>query len=240
MCDTLCVCVCVCVCVTENLLSGRACWLQPFQIWVLKFSPLTLPCPIAPLLGYSLVLKLSLEHCRKASSRGIGGGSYLALTVMYWNGQRDAAALAMPGHWSLLDWPSRTLSGAEELTTSLSCPLINIFMSDFPLLNVCSQLENKWNFHIVMCLLWYIGFPGVSDSKESTCNAGDLGSNPGWGRSPGGRHGNPYSILAWRIPWTEEPGGLATVHGVTKSRDDWVTKHSTAHIATAGKKKKLL
>ena len=27
----------------------------------------------------------------------------------------------------------------------------------------------------------------------------------------------PYTILAWRIPWTEEPGG-ATVHGVTKSR----------------------
>ena len=26
------------------------------------------------------------------------------------------------------------------------------------------------------------------------------------------------STLAWRIPWTEEPGGLITVHGVTKSR----------------------
>ena len=28
----------------------------------------------------------------------------------------------------------------------------------------------------------------------------------------------PYTILAWRIPWTEEPGG-ATVHGVVESRD---------------------
>ena len=26
------------------------------------------------------------------------------------------------------------------------------------------------------------------------------------------------SILAWRIPWTEEPGGLLTVHGITKSQ----------------------
>ena len=34
-------------------------------------------------------------------------------------------------------------------------------------------------------------FPGSSDSKESTCNAGDLGSIPGLGRSPGGGHGNP-------------------------------------------------
>ena len=34
-------------------------------------------------------------------------------------------------------------------------------------------------------------FPGGSDSKESACNARDLGSIPGLGRSPGGGHGNP-------------------------------------------------
>ena len=41
------------------------------------------------------------------------------------------------------------------------------------------------------------GFPGGSDSKESTCNAGDLGSIPGSGRSPAGEHGNllQYSCL---------------------------------------------
>ena len=32
-----------------------------------------------------------------------------------------------------------------------------------------------------------------------------MGSIPGLGRSPGGWHGNLSSILAWRIPWTEEP-----------------------------------
>ena len=37
-----------------------------------------------------------------------------------------------------------------------------------------------------------MGFPGVSDGKESTCNAGDPGSIPGLGRSqPGERNGNP-------------------------------------------------
>ena len=42
-----------------------------------------------------------------------------------------------------------------------------------------------------------MGFPGGSDSKESTCNAGDMGSVPGLGRSPGEGHGNPlqYSCL---------------------------------------------
>ena len=41
------------------------------------------------------------------------------------------------------------------------------------------------------------GFPGRSESKESTCNTGDLGSILGLGRSPGGGDGNPlqYSYL---------------------------------------------
>ena len=93
-----------------------------------------------------------------------------------------------------------------------------------------------------------MGFPGGSADKESTCDAGDLGSIPGSGRSAEEGIGytlqyswaslvaqlvkNPpaiqetwvrslgwedpleekmaphSSILAWRIPWTEEPGGL--------------------------------
>ena len=61
-----------------------------------------------------------------------------------------------------------------------------------------------------------MGFPGGSDSKESACNAGDPVSIPGSGRSPGEANGNPHRILAWRIPWTEEPGEL--VHGVAKSQ----------------------
>ena len=51
------------------------------------------------------------------------------------------------------------------------------------------------------------GFSG-SDGKESACNARDLGSMPGWGRSPGEGNGNPLSILACWIPWTEEPDRL--------------------------------
>ena len=40
-------------------------------------------------------------------------------------------------------------------------------------------------------IIWVHGFPGGSDSKESACSAGDLGSIPGSGRSPGGEHGYP-------------------------------------------------
>ena len=51
-------------------------------------------------------------------------------------------------------------------------------------------------------------FPGGSDSKESTGNVGDLDSIPGLGRCPGEENGYHSTILAWEIPWTEEPGGL--------------------------------
>ena len=60
-----------------------------------------------------------------------------------------------------------------------------------------------------MTCLWQssfsLGFPG---SKESSCNAGDAGLIPGLGRSPEKEMATHSSILAWEIPWTEEPGGL--------------------------------
>ena len=47
---------------------------------------------------------------------------------------------------------------------------------------------------------WYLGFLGGSDGKESACNAGDLGSIPGLGRSPGGGHGNPLQYSGLENP----------------------------------------
>ena len=57
--------------------------------------------------------------------------------------------------------------------------------------------------------MFFGGFPGDSECKESSCNAGDLCSVPGLERSLGEGMATHYSILlAWKIPWTEEPGGL--------------------------------
>ena len=52
------------------------------------------------------------------------------------------------------------------------------------------------------------GFPGGSEVKASAHDVGDLGSTPGSGRSPGEEMATRSSILAWRIPWMEEPGRL--------------------------------
>ena len=54
-------------------------------------------------------------------------------------------------------------------------------------------------------------FPGGSGSKASAYNAGDLGSIPGSGRSPGKGNSNLLSILAWKIPWAVEPGRLQSM-----------------------------
>jgi len=55
-------------------------------------------------------------------------------------------------------------------------------------------------------LLW--GFLGGSDDKNSICSVGDSDSFSGSERSHGEGNGNPLQYLSWRIPWTEEPGGL--------------------------------
>ena len=80
--------------------------------------------------------------------------------------------------------------------------------------NACSFLESKD----------YLGFPGGA-VKNPPANAGDMGSIPGWGRSPGGRHSNPlqYSFLensmdrgAWR----------ATAMELQRVGHDWVRMHA--------------
>ena len=113
------------------------------------------------------------------------------------------------GPWRNSDWPSP--QGA----------IIKIYSANPQQISGHNDLYNEPFMGILFS-------PGGSDSKESnTCNVGDLGSVPGW-EVPldGGEHANHSSILAWRIPWTEEPVGYSpwsqsVVH-------DWAT--NTQHI----------
>ena len=62
-------------------------------------------------------------------------------------------------------------------------------------------------------------FPGGSDSKVSTCNAGDLGSIPGSEDPLEKEMAVHSSTLAWKIPWTEEPDRLQSL-GSRRVRHD--------------------
>ena len=64
-----------------------------------------------------------------------------------------------------------------------------------------------------------MGFPGGSKVKASASNAGDPGSIPGSGRSPGEGNGNPLHTLTWKIPWMEEPGGLQSMRSQRVGHD---------------------
>ena len=58
------------------------------------------------------------------------------------------------------------------------------------------------------------GFPDGSAGKESACIAGDIGdsvSSLGWEDPPEEGMATHSSILAWRIPWPEEPDGLQSI-----------------------------
>ena len=67
--------------------------------------------------------------------------------------------------------------------------------------------SNKW------------GFPGGSDSKESACNAGDLGLIPGQEDPLEKGMATHFSFLAWKIPLTDETDGLQSM-GPQKVRHD--------------------
>ena len=64
-----------------------------------------------------------------------------------------------------------------------------------------------------------LGLPRGSDSKESACNVGDLGSIPGLGRSPGGVHGNPLQYSYLDNPIDRGAWGLQSM-GLQRVRHD--------------------
>ena len=97
-----------------------------------------------------------------------------------------------------------------------SLPLAHFFF--------CKSKNKRRNntLSFIRCPSYFGGFPGGSDGKESTCNAEDLDSIPGLGRSPGEGHGNPlrYSCL-------ENPHGQRSLVGYSPWGQK-ETKHSTA------------
>ena len=66
-------------------------------------------------------------------------------------------------------------------------------------------------YHVIFHIEGMLGFPGGSDSKQSACKAGDLGSVPGWEDTLGEGVAIHSSIIAWEVSWTEEPGGLQSI-----------------------------
>ena len=93
--------------------------------------------------------------------------------------------------------------------------------------NTQRKIENKKRIQIfrneLILITRGLGFPGAARGEEPTCQCrriSEAGSIPGSGRSPEEGMAIHSSILAWRIPWTEEPAGLQSM-GSQRVGHDW-------------------
>ena len=144
----------------------------------------------------------------------------------------------------LSDWTNKLCLNSDLPTDCSAFPALNHFVQ-------LLHISHKWRFHNVTIMLdtkdvkssqlcpgsagvekkefsAYDNFCGANGlpwwlgDKENTCSAGDTGSIPGSGRSPGEENMATHSsILAWRISWTEEPGR----HRVGHDWSDWARMH---------------
>ena len=131
----------------------------------------------------------------------------------------------------LISWQSKGLSrvfstpqfeSISSLVLSLLYgPLLtSIHDYSFDCTDLCQWIDVCFLIH---CLGLSLGFSRSSVGKESACNAGDLGSNPESGRSPG--KGNVYPLQYSCLENPMDRGAWqATVHGVSRVRHDLATK----------------
>ena len=77
-----------------------------------------------------------------------------------------------------------------------------------PWIVACIKLLCPWDFQGKSTGVGYHFLRDGSDGKASACNAGDLGLIPGLGRYLEKKMATHSSVLAWKIPWTEEPDRL--------------------------------
>ena len=134
----------------------------------------------------------------------------------------SALHITWPKYWSF----SFNISSSNEHTG-----LISFRMDWLNLLEVQGTLKNLLQHHsskasIFSALSFLYNFPGGSDGKVSAYNAGDLGSIPGLGRSPGEGNGTPLQYSCLENPMDCSLPG-SSVHGVARVRHNLVTKPTT-------------
>ena len=90
---------------------------------------------------------------------------------------------------------------------------INTFSLDFSLNNENLYIPYDITLRGIYCIMGFLGALVVKNPPANARDISDVGSIPGLGRSTGGAGGmaTHSSILAWGIPWAEEPGRLRSI-----------------------------
>ena len=134
-------------------------------------------------------------------------------TCSFWWGQ--SAPRGWPGTWFPARGHRGRLDGAAS-DAACSFTICRAFAHSQAGSGCVTSTDNMWS-------LPSRGFPHSSVGKESTCNAGDLGSMPGLGRSPGEGNGNPFQYPCLENPM-DRGAWWATVHRVARVGHDLATK----------------
>ena len=116
-----------------------------------------------------------------------------------------------------VQWPLLPFEGREFLYhSSFWLSLTSVLLT--PRVRSCWQ---SCSAHCGCCSIsTFFGFPGGSAVKNLPTMQELQETWTGSRRSPGGGHGTHSSVLAWRMPWTEEPGGLQSM-GLQRVGYDW-------------------
>ena len=170
---------------------------------------------------HTLIWKNEVEE-HLISGECPGGSRHHQSHSAHWLGAEYVDVRGFTSHYSastcIENWGYAAVMWPKHIP-SLSLPCLNHDLS------MVQGLRHNFEWILGLILWLWTNFAGGSDSKESTCSAGDLGSIPGSGRSPGEGNGYPlqYSCLEdpWQ-EWTEEPGGLQSI-GWQRVRHNLVT-----------------
>ena len=177
-----------------------------------------------------------LPHPWDSPGKNTGVGCHFLLQCMKVKSEREVAqsCLTLSNHMTAAYQapPSMGFSRQENplhpTGVGCHCLLWDCFIS--------STLSWGMLCFILPPILWYqllvtiiCNFPWDPGNKESACSTGDLGSIPRLGRYP--REATHSSILAWRIPWTEEPDRLQSMGVSQRVAHDWETNIFTFSLS---------
>ena len=249
----VCVCVCVCVLITQSYLTKLLClWTSPGKNTAVACHSLLQGFFQTQELNPGLLhCRQILYHlnpqgahlCSKSSFRGQPAWSQWRNNPARWSGRQS-------GRWwtkSLVEGPlvfsyDSTLVWDETLKGAV----VQVVISIKRLCILVGERETLWfnrpgfAYCLILapliCRTWNKSFIflylndfvrasfGGSVVKTPPANAGDAGSIPRLGRSPGEGNGNPLQYCCLEIPWMKEPGRLQSM-GLQRIRLNWVTEH---------------
>ena len=102
-------------------------------------------------------------------------------------------------------------------------------ITSFKIMNICNTLESS-SCPFVICFLSHLSISGLPDGSDDQCTMPETGVlSLGWEDILEKGMATQSSILAWRIPWTEEPGGIQSMR-LQRVRHNWMINVFTVNV----------